>query len=265
MQQLDQAGLKRKLLLQNVILIFSALVLLGGLAFFLVYRKSRKRKQDFLAEQMRAKEKEMESRGLQALVNSAEKERKRIAMELHDGIGSMLAVSRINLNFIRKKYGVQNDENFHEVLKLLDTTAENIRNTSHVLLPDMLLKGGLEEAVRVYCGQIAKLSGVDFQAYGTATRLDPEKEKGIFRIIQQLLEMIKQSAAPESCLLQLNWHDEELYVVAELYDVRQWPSAYPVAGWDDFLQMLAALKGGIETDYSNPADTTLNLAFTYEG
>jgi signal transduction histidine kinase len=106
-----------------------------------------------------------------AVLEAEEHERARIARELHDGVGQLLAAARLNISQLEKAGGsgaVQTG------LQLLDETAREVRSLSHAMMPTALATQGLVEAVRGFVGKVA-VGGLrgDVSVTGMDERLDP--------------------------------------------------------------------------------------------
>lgn len=142
-------------------------------------------------------EQERQQQFSKQLIDSQEAERKRIASELHDGIGqNLLIISntlQMYLNAKRKKR-----EEIEEMTELTKETVREIRSISSNLHPHQLERLGLNRAVRSMVENAAKTTGTRISV---AIREDlklrqPQDEIHIFRIIQELVNnIIKHSGA----------------------------------------------------------------------
>src|SRR5690606_29724635 len=126
-----------------------------------------------------------EVRILQAIVQGEEKERKRLAGELHDGIGGMLASVKMHIAALGKQHP---ETNLTNAIAMLDDTAHEVRKTSHNLMPELLYRQGLVKASQGFCNTLAKSSGldIDFQCVGTFEQLNRNFELSLYRMIQEL-------------------------------------------------------------------------------
>ncbi len=215
-QQLKTMQVKERSMRQKAAILLTGLLTIGLSAFLVVYRKNIRQKSKLQQQDLENLEKEKGTNLLQSIIHSEEEERKRIAMELHDGISSMLSVVKLNLNTIGKKYAIAHNEHFNEAIRLLDTTAEDVRNTSHSLLPDTLLYEGLSRALQLYCKRNYQKTNLDFQIYGTPLTLPSQKEKQIFRIVQLIIEAVVYHEVGNAYLLQLNWHESGLFITLDI-------------------------------------------------
>lgn len=207
---------------QQQLLIFSGIGLLILLTvLYLMMRRNQKRRLRLQEQESRALQQEGELQRTKALIDGEERERKRVALELHDGIGSMLSIAKLNLSVVRDSYArgtLDVPHRFSEVLGLLDRSSQAIRSTAHALMPEILLQGGLNEALALY---FAKLSGlkacqIRFTYYDEPALLEAEKERNIFRALQQVTEALIDNVQPKALWVQLNWQDTCLYATVEM-------------------------------------------------
>ena len=145
--------------------------------------------------------KELEAEVLSAIVEGQDKERIKIAREIHDGIGPLLSAIRLNLEALQLKFNEQMDnrsqDDLKQIINALDETHRDIRALSHNLMPPALIDFGLVPAINNLCAKI-KSSGktdIDFIT-NLKRRLDPEHELTIYRIVQELTNnSLKHSGA----------------------------------------------------------------------
>jgi PAS domain S-box-containing protein len=134
------------------------------------------------------------------LIKAQEKERKRIAMELHDELGQSLIGLKLQLSgFLKKGQGDVKTlgQEINQVLKQIDGMTRNIRRITQDLHPTMLEHLGLNEALHWLCDQSAKyfkikiLDGLRESSYGAFSK---EQEVIIFRIFQEAFNNIRKHA-----------------------------------------------------------------------
>ena len=106
---------------------------------------------------------------------------------------------------------------FERSLDLIDTSIKELRRVAHNMMPEMLTKFGLNEAVKEYCNSInaTKLLVVKYQSLGLDERLDKSVEIIIYRIVQELLNNTMKHAAATEVFVQLIKEGSRLNVVVE--------------------------------------------------
>lgn len=135
----------------------------------------------------------------QAVIDAGEKERKRIARELHDGIGQQLGGLRIKLQNIESNLTDSPVKNSFEQLKdIVNNTATDVRTISHQMMPRALTEVGLGPAMRDVLESSLGAGNITFQFDNLAdgARYSEQVEISIYRILQELINnIIKHSRA----------------------------------------------------------------------
>ena len=144
---LEQAQKRR---FRNGVITLSSLLLLGSVIFFLI-QKNTKRKQ-LLAIQEREIEsqkvttllKELELTAIDAMIEGQEKERQRIANDLHDDLGGLMATVKLHFNALKEK---QSPELYTKTNELLDEAYNKVRSVAHAKNSGVMAKKGLLKAL----------------------------------------------------------------------------------------------------------------------
>lgn len=197
-------------------------VIAGGifiviLIFIIIYRNVR-HKERLQTEQIRSLTQENRISVLKALMEGEEKERGRIAGELHDGIGGMLSAAMMRFNAMHHENSeITKIPAYHDVMQLLDDMGDEIRKTAHNLMPEVLLKQPLPDALLAYCNTVqdGKKVKIDFQSYGDFDALAQDFKLNIYRIVQELLKNITKHAHATTVLVQLLMHEQSLTITVE--------------------------------------------------
>jgi len=153
-----------------------------------------------------------------AKLDGEERERQRLARELHDGIGGSLSTVKMWLGTIRADNSeLRHAADFNEALQLLSDTLEEVRETAHNLMPELLFKYGLADAVRIYCSNIQRASQlhIEYQYLGYLDKMEGHFELMVYRIIQELVQNIIKHARASFAVVQLSHHDQTLCVTVE--------------------------------------------------
>ena len=152
----------------------------------------------------------------QAVLEAEERERIRIARDLHDGIGQMLAAARMTLgNYLsQKKIDVIEIQNS---LDLLEDSIREVREISHNMMPGTLTKFGLSSALKQFVNKINALGTlkVELQVVGIKGRLDEKIEMMLYRIVQEIISNIIRHAEATKVSIELIKHDNELILMVE--------------------------------------------------
>ncbi len=186
------------------------LLLIGALLWF-----NYRQKQRLQAQQLITLQKEHELSSIQAMMDGEERERVRIASNLHDGAGSLLSAVKLYLSALGNQHQqLSASPTYQETLGLVNDAASEIRETSHNLMPRVIQQQGLREAVRAYCNKLNKSNqiAVEFNSFGVPGRLDEAMELMVYRTIQELIGNVLKHAEATNVLVQLSF-DKDLFSV----------------------------------------------------
>ncbi len=206
---------KNKITRKNTWIGFIAVsVLLLAILSFLLYRNGRLKQTGII----KSLKQENTIGILKGVLQGEENERIRLARELHDGIGGMLSATKMRFMALRHdNENLVKSPRYLEAMGLLDIMGDEIRKTSHNLMPEVLLKQNLAEAVRTYCNDIQTGTGlqIDFQCFGDFGNLPNKFKLNIYRIVQELLKNIEQHAKATYVVVQLMMLEAYLTVSVE--------------------------------------------------
>lgn len=164
--------------------------------------------------------KEQEVKSINSFMSGQEKERNRIAAELHDRLGSLLSAVKLHFSSIEadlNEKDFEEKENFSFALNLLDNSVDEVRSISHNLSKGILMQFNIAEAI-INLRDTINAAGdlqVKFIEVGPKFKLLPEHEVELFRVIQELItNAIKHSQAKE-IFVQLISDKDGLRVLVE--------------------------------------------------
>ena len=136
---------------------------------------------------------------LNASIRWQEEERQRIAADLHDDAGPLLATARLYLNENLLKQDISTQlQSIYNAKQIIDDTIQLIRNISHSLMPPTLKNFGLESAVNDLFQKISATGAINASCrfHDYRQRLVPEQELLVFRVVQELINnVLKHSNA----------------------------------------------------------------------
>ncbi len=192
-------------------------LLLISVVTLLLYINNRN-KQKLQTEKIRSLQQNMKIEQLNAMIKGEEKERSRIARELHDGMGGTLATVRLQMSAMLRKQGKENmPADFGIVLQLLEEASAELRTSAHNLMPEILLQEGLTKAVSLFCERVVSGSNMEisFESFGELSLLNSEFSLVVYRIVQELVNNIVKHAQATQALVQLNYHNGLLSITIE--------------------------------------------------
>jgi len=210
-QELDLIKSQKEKQLYFIASLGLILLILGIWYFF-------KQRQKLKNQEIETLKQNQEIAKLEALIDGEEKERKRIAQELHDGLNGDLSAIKYRLSTLEES-GLRaiDAENLTKVITMIDESCAQIRSISHNLMPSSILEYGLIESIREYCIKINNSDNfkIDFQTFGDYIALAKKNETVIYRIIQELVTNILKHAKATEALVQFNFREEELFITVE--------------------------------------------------
>jgi signal transduction histidine kinase len=205
---------------QNIALALGGSLALGSIIAFLIF-KNTKRKQK-LAEQEKALEtqklatvlKEQELTTIDAMIEGQEKERQRIANDLHDDLGGLMANVKLHFNALKDK---DSPELYSKTNNLIEEAYQKVRSVAHAKNSGVIAKQGLLKAVQHMADKVSVSNKIKIEVldYGLDNRLENSLELTLFRIIQELVtNVIKHSKASE-VTIHLTNHDDSINIMVE--------------------------------------------------
>lgn len=172
------------------------LLLAIALVVFIVFHQRKILRYQLKFQKM---EEEQQKILLNASIRWQEEERQRIAADLHDDAGPLLATARLYLNENLLKQDVSTQlQSIYNAKQIIDDTIQLIRNISHSLMPPTLKNFGLESAVNDLFQKISATGAINASCrfHDYRQRLVPEQELLVFRVVQELINnVLKHSNA----------------------------------------------------------------------
>ncbi|MFN4314972.1 MAG: sensor histidine kinase [Chitinophagaceae bacterium] len=188
------------------------LVLTVGLVMFIIFHQRKVSRYQRTLQKM---EEEQQKILLTASIKLQEEERQRLAADLHDDAGPLLATARLylNENLVNQDKATQLQSIF-QARQIIDDTIQLVRNISHSLMPPTLKNFGLESAVNDLFQKISGSGTMNASSrfHDYRERLKPESELVVFRIVQELVNNILKHSASSFIHLTQNVHGDKFYL-----------------------------------------------------
>jgi signal transduction histidine kinase len=186
-----------------------------GIIVFVLFHQRRVIRYQLNLQELRE---EQQKQLLQAAIESEEKERKRIAGDLHDEIGGSLSTVRLYLLQASKKNSPEEIAlTASNANKLLDDIIQKIRQLSHQLSPETLLDFGLQEALANLCRKISASGALAMSCHNDVPipRFQPARELATYRIVQELTNNILKHAEASEISLKLSPLSQKIQIILE--------------------------------------------------
>ncbi len=149
------------------------------------------------------------------LLSMQDEERRRIARDLHDGLGQELAVAKMVLGKSLGPNSTPAEKRVaNEASEIIDRAIQQVRSMSHLLHPPLLDEVGLLSALSWYMEGLTKRSGIEtsFEVQPDFPRLAPELETAIFRIVQEALTNVFKHSEARKVWINLSRRDSQTIV-----------------------------------------------------
>ena len=145
----------------------------------------------------------------QAILQGEEQERQRIAQDLHDSMGGMLANIRMSISD-------KDSFNPNIILEKIDKSIAEMRRISRNLMPETLKNIGLEIALKELCEAMTqKQFSIQFEAFSLSDNIPFKKQTALYRIVQESISNITKYAQANHVIVQISQHDSLLNLTIE--------------------------------------------------
>lgn len=245
---------------QNTIAILIVLFVLAVVIGILLYNRYRHKQEQAMAQQL-LQQQELRNK---AIIEAEEKERIRIARELHDGIGQQLSAAKMNLSAFEPSINKEHQDTYHHLITLVDDAVKEIRTISHNMMPNALLRSGLSSAVREFVNKLSTTDAfkIDLQIVGLNTRLEHSAETVLYRVIQECVSNIIKHAEASHINIQLIKHDAHLNMLIEDngkgFDTKH-IEGFEGIGLKNILSRVQYLNGTVDFDSMPGRGTTISV------
>lgn len=264
--KLQEAEIKQKNTF-NKLLIATAVGIL--LISVLLYRNYRN-KQTIQQQTINELETERKLTATKSLLEGEEKERSRIAKDLHDGLSGMLSGVKYSLQNMQENLIMtpENQQSFTRSLDMLDSSIAEMRRVAQNMMPEVLLNFGLDAALKDYIAEVNKSGLVRFvyQSMGIEQwAADKNTSLSIYRITQELINNVIKHSGATQALVQVLLENKKLVVSVE-DNGKGMPALNETAttgmGWKNIRSRVELLKGTLNVHASPETGTVVNLEFT---
>ncbi len=220
---LEEQALKKRN--QNIAIALGGSLILLTIIGSLTYRNAKRRQR--IAEQEKELEiqktttilKEQEINTINAMVEGQEKERIRLAGDLHDNLGGTLAAVKMHIGNLQQNLHKTDkpQELLDKANELIEQAYKNVRAIAHERNSGVMAKEGLLPAIEKLADKVAVSGGlsIEVQGFGLEQRLSNHLEITIFRIVQELVTNVIKHAQATEVQISLTQHEYELNIVVE--------------------------------------------------
>ncbi|MEZ5016378.1 MAG: sensor histidine kinase [Flavipsychrobacter sp.] len=255
--QKEQISKKNYVIIGIVVLLL--LVLLLGTSY---YNRYRLRQQDRLQKAI-IHQQELATK---AVIEAEEKERKRIAGDLHDGVGQTMSAASMNLSVISNDIPFANEEQrsaFEKARLLVDEGCKEVRTVSHAIMPNALLKSGLGTAIREFLNKIdSHVLKINVYSEGLNERLASNVETVLYRVVQECVNNTIKHAHADTLDISLIKDEDGINITIEDngngFDPKKVSSKDGI-GLQNLQTRISYLNGTIEWDTAPGKGTVVSI------
>ena len=238
------------------------LALIIALLYF-IYRNKQK-----LQEQKITKlETQQQLTATEAVLKGEEQERTRLAKDLHDGLGGMLSGIKFSFNTMKGNLVMtpDNTQSFERSMDMLDSSIKEMRRVAHNMMPEALVKFGLDTALKDFCNEIQQSGAlyISYQSIGLENMVIKQTaEITIYRIVQELVNNIMKHAAAKNAIVQVTKTSGQLAVTVEDdgrgFDTNILNKVKGI-GWSSIQNRVEFLKGTLDVISEKEKGTSVHI------
>ncbi|HEU5292642.1 MAG TPA: sensor histidine kinase [Cyclobacteriaceae bacterium] len=260
-EQLHQAETSTQRIITGSIIAFFLLILMIGA---LSYNRYRLKQRSKFQEELNRKQNEL----FNTVTTIQDKERKRIAQDIHDQVGSVLSAAKLQLSGLEElKSQLTEDQirKYASAMTLMDQAAEELRNISHNLMPATLSRLGLVAALRGLFDKISEYSNlrINFNSHGFEKRIEEPAEINIYPIVLELINNVVKHAQASEATIQLIKYPTYINISVEDdgkgFDVERAKASENGIGMRNLISRIEYLNGTLNIDSAEGKGTTIMI------
>ena len=205
----------------------------------------------------------------QSILKGQEDERSRMAKDLHDGLGGLLSGVKLQLGAMKGNLILSEEmgKTFNNALGKLDESISEMRRVAHNMMPEALMKLGLQQALQDYCDGLSEsqLFKIDGEFYGLEQRMEPSVEIVIYRIVQELLNNAVKHSGASTILAQVMRQQNNLTITVEDNGLGfNKETVMQGAGLKNIQSRVDYLKGQLDIQTTPGSGTSVHIDCTIE-
>ncbi|MGS2763046.1 tetratricopeptide repeat-containing sensor histidine kinase [Sinomicrobium sp. M5D2P9] len=202
--------------LLGTISLFSFIIIVYSYFYYKKDKKLAFEKEQNYQNQLNKLEQEQQLLSTRAMLKGEEQERKRMAQDLHDGLGGILAGVRMNLSEVESGLTSTFHTEINKIISNVDKSMKELRRIARNLMPESLSRIGLEGALEDLCKSYETASfKVDYQPYEIGVTLTDSERLTIYRIVQELLNNALHHSKASLVIVQCSQNENGFYITVE--------------------------------------------------
>jgi signal transduction histidine kinase len=261
--KLQHAEIQRKNMYNYIFAGGAAILLIISLLSYRNYQQKQKLQQQRINEL----ETQQQLTATEAVLKGEEQERTRLAKDLHDGLGGMLSGIKYSFNTMKGNLIMtpDNAQAFERSMDMLDSSIKEMRRVAHNMMPEALVKFGLNTALKDFCNDINQSGAlqVSYQSIGLeSAEIAQTTSISVYRIVQELINNTMKHASAKSAIVQVAKSGNQLTVTVE-DDGKGFNAAVldqPIGmGWSNIKSRVDFLKGKLDIQSTPATGTSVHI------
>lgn len=254
---------------KNILNYFLMAAAVALLIISLLSYRNYKQKQGLQQRRIADLEIQQQLNATEAVLKGEEQERSRLARDLHDGLGGMLSGIKYSFNSMKGNLILtpENAQAFGRSMDMLDSSIKEMRRVAHNMMPEALVKFGLDTALKDFCNDINQSGAlkINYVSIGMEnTVIDQTTAITVYRVVQELLSNVIKHAGAETAIVQVSKSGNILNVTVEDdgkgFDINLIQPKSGI-GWQNIRSRVGFLKGKIDLRSDEGKGTSVNLEF----
>jgi two-component system NarL family sensor kinase len=242
---------------QRQVFLFSSVGILVFVACGIFVWNQKKRTKHFTelaeAEKLRFKD----------VIEAEEKERSRIAQDLHDGLGQLLSAARLNVAGLEDSIGAEDKPDLNRSLKIIDDACVEVRNISHNMMPSALIRLGLIPAINEVVNNVNSVKGIKINFNTNVDHsLGPSLDITIYRVVQEILNNMLKHAKADQIEMNIERNNSDLHISIKDNGIGFDPEKLKESkglGWKNIFSRISMLDGNIKLESQPQKGTSVYI------
>ena len=262
----QQLSIRQKNILNYILIAGAFTLLIISLLSYRTYKQKQKLQQQRISEL----ETKQQLTATENVLKGEEQERTRLAKDLHDGLGGMLSGIKYALNTMKGNLIMtpENNQAFERSIDMLDSSIKEMRRVAHNMMPEALIKFGLDTALKDFCNDVNQSGAlqVSYQSIGLQNEMIEQTAAiTIYRIVQELINNTMKHAAAKMAVVQVTKSGGQIAVTVEDdgagFDTALLNKAKGI-GWSNIQNRVDFLKGTVDVQSAKEKGTSVHIELT---
>jgi len=199
-----------------------------------------------------------------AMFEAEEKERSRIAKDLHDGLGQLLSTAKLNVSGLEGEVNEEDMILVQNSINLIDEAVNEVRTISHNMMPAALMEYGLVSAIESFTNTIneSKALHVNFNYKGMDNRLEESKEIALYRVVQEIINNMIKYAKADKITIALNRINNKVQLLisdnGKGFDISTIHQSKGI-GWRNVFSRISMINGEVDIISAEGKGTNIRI------